>query len=159
MIQEARRRRRHGALGVLRRCKRLLFRRSHKTELRCHVDQISKRGRFHLPHHATPMRFYRYLADAKLKTDLLVQSTHDDQSHYVLLAPAERLIPFTQFPNSFLAIECSATALDRLMYRAQQNFVAERLCQKFDGTSLHRSDSRRHVAIACDENDWHVATI
>src|SRR5688500_15333417 len=54
-----------------------------------HPDQLGQGARLHFPHHLTPMRLHRDLADAELAADLLVQPARDDQRHDLLLATAE----------------------------------------------------------------------
>src|ERR1700732_1277591 len=52
--------------------------------------------------------------------------------------------------------QCSLAPLDGVPDRVQQHVVAEWLGQKFHSARLHGLYRHGHIAVACDEYDWHV---
>src|SRR5438552_18413488 len=53
-------------------------------------------------------------------------------------------------------LQCSLAALDGVPDRAQQHIITEWLRQELNGTRLHGLNRHGHIAVACDEYDWHV---
>src|SRR5947208_248921 len=59
-------------------------------------------------------------------------------------------------PITRLLAHGSATSLNGAAYGVQQHVVCERLGEEFDSAGLHRLHAHWHVAVAGDEDDWHV---
>ena len=61
-----------------------------------------------------------------------------------------------QFP---LANERALAAFQGKPDRIQQGVLAERFCQEFNSSGLHRPNRHGHVAVAGDENDRHIGSL
>src|SRR5262245_15431267 len=105
------------------------------------------------------MRLDGNLTDPELTANLLVQETRGHQHHDLTLALRERLVELAKriHPGSFL--QCPGAAFERMPDGVHEHVVVERLGEELGGSSLHRLDTRRNVAVSRDEDDWHLRPI
>ncbi|MNN04850.1 hypothetical protein D3C81_1175890 [compost metagenome] len=102
------------------------------------------------------MNLDRYLADADLARNLLVEQPGHGQRHDLGLARRQRLVvgaqrlhlPHPQAPNPVF--------VERGGHRVEQVLVADRLGQEVLGAGLHRRHGHRNVAVAGHEDDGDV---
>src|SRR5882762_11222728 len=73
----------------------LLFSRR-KLQFRRHSNQFCQGLRSHFPHYVAAVNLYSDLADAELKSYLLIEHARNHQTHNLALAPAQGLIAFSQ---------------------------------------------------------------
>src|SRR6185436_20677826 len=62
---------------------------------RSHVDQIWQRTCPHLLHHLSTVRLHGDFADTEVTTHLLVQSSGNNQRHYLALAATQGRVTFS----------------------------------------------------------------
>jgi hypothetical protein len=121
-----------------------------------HLHQIGQRLSLHLFHHAASVFFYGGLGDSEFASNLLIQDAADHQRHHLLLTSAERRVPlFKPLPLGQLN-ERNPAAFEGVSNSIAEHVVRKRLGQEFNSAGLHSPDGSGDVAMARDEDDWHL---
>src|SRR5947209_8517689 len=102
-----------------------------EVESLCHPHKFGKRASLHFMHDLGSMNLYGDFAGPKLGGNLLIKESGNHQTHYLSLAPCQRLIPGSQ--GSLLRFYSTASGVtgESLLNGTQQVFIFEWFGQKF----------------------------
>jgi hypothetical protein len=128
---------------------------------RCPLEEayeIGDRVDLELSHHASSMLFHRLFGGAKLRCDLFVHLTRDNQIEHFPFAWSQPLNALAGIFHLGAFDSCRSIALERNIDCSEQILVPKRLRKKLESSGLHGSNADRNRSVTADENhgEWDV---
>src|SRR5262249_33742407 len=119
-----------------------------------HSHQVDQRPRSHLSHDLAAMDLHRHLAQFRLRGNLIVSATSDNESQNFSLARRQGIEALLQLGNNLGFLPPDTIALDPRLDRIEQFLLAQWLGQEFDGPGFYGSHRHGNVAVPADKYDW-----
>jgi hypothetical protein len=121
-------------------------------ELIGHESQLWERFGSHFSHHIPSMNFDRYLGDADVRRDLLIEAPPNHEGHNFALSSRQRVEPLSQSEQRLIILASRAILGEARLNRIEQILISKWLRQKFNRPSLHGLDGHRNIAMRRDED-------